>query len=187
MSASPQPNVPDRGIVASFGVRFWVLVVLVGLGAGLGGAALIELLRAVQHLAWSYHHGSFLPAVERVSNRHRVLVLLIGGIVAGVSALLFVRAHASAGEVSEAIWLRGARLPLVASLAKAVESIVIVALGASLGREGAPQQTGAALASSLSDWASLPGWQRRLLVACGAGAGMAAVYNVPLGGALFAL
>jgi len=187
MSASPQPNVPGRGIVASYGVRFWMLVVLVGLGAGVGGAALIELLRAVQHLAWSYQHGSFLPAVERVSNRHRVLVLLTGGIVAGVSALLFARAHISVGEVSEAIWLRGARLPLVASLAKAVESIVIVALGASLGREAAPQQVGAALASSLSAWAALPEWQRRLLVACGAGAGMAAVYNVPLGGALFAL
>ena len=64
---------------------------------------------------------------------------------------------------------------------------MIVALGASLGREAAPQQAGAAFASTLSDWAKLPDWQRRLLVACGAGAGMAAVYNVPLGGALFAL
>jgi chloride channel protein, CIC family len=64
---------------------------------------------------------------------------------------------------------------------------VIVGLGASLGREAAPQQTGAALASALCDWAKRPEWQRRLLVACGAGAGMAAVYNVPLGGALFSL
>ncbi len=68
-----------------------------------------------------------------------------------------------------------------------MHSIVIVALGASLGREAAPQQAGAAIASKLSIWAELPDWQRRLLVACGAGAGMAAVYNVPLGGALFAL
>ena len=44
-----------------------------------------------------------------------------------------------------------------------------------------------AWASRLSEWAGLPRWQRQLLVACGAGAGMAAVYNVPLGGALFAL
>ena len=60
-------------------------------------------------------------------------------------------------------------------------------MGASLGREGAPQLTGAAVATVLSEWAKLPAWQRRLLVACGAGAGMAAVYNVPLGGALFAV
>jgi hypothetical protein len=36
---TPQPNVPGRGIVASYGVRFWMLVVLIGLGAGLGGGA----------------------------------------------------------------------------------------------------------------------------------------------------
>jgi CIC family chloride channel protein len=180
-----QPNVPGRGIVASYGVRFWVLVVLVGVGAGAGGAALIELLRAVQHLAWSYHSGDFLEGVKRTSSARRVLVPALGGLVAGGGAMLLARR--SPGEVSEALWLRGARVPFWASVARAVQSIVIVALGASLGREAAPQQTGAAVASALSDWAKLPDWQRRLLVACGAGAGMAAVYNVPLGGALFAL
>jgi H+/Cl- antiporter ClcA len=166
-------------------VRFWLLVVLVGLGAGLGGAALIELLRAVQHLAWSYHSGDFLDAVKRTSSTRRVLVLLVGGVVAGAGTVLLARN--SPGEVSEALWLRAARVPFWASVARAVHSIVIVALGASLGREAAPQQVGAAVASAVSDWARLPDWQRRLLVACGAGAGMAAVYNVPLGGALFAL
>jgi CIC family chloride channel protein len=190
--ASAQPNVPGRGIVASYGPRFWVLVALIGVGAGLGGALLMELLRGVQHLAWSYHGGaaiegeSFLEAVEHTSAARRVLVLALGGVVAGGGAMLLAR-WASTGEVSEAIWLRNGRLPLIGSLARAVQSIVIVGLGASLGREAAPQQTGAAIASALSDWARLPDWQRRLLVACGAGAGMAAVYNVPLGGALFAL
>jgi CIC family chloride channel protein len=181
----PQPNVPGRGIVASYSARFWLLVVLIGLAAGLGGAGLIELLRAVQHLAWSYHSGDFLDAVERTSSTRRVLVLLVGGVVAGAGTMLLGR-H-SPGEVSETLWLRGARVPFWASIARAIHSIVIVALGASLGREAAPQQVGAAVASSLSEWAKLPDWQRRLLVACGAGAGMAAVYNVPLGGALFAL
>jgi H+/Cl- antiporter ClcA len=60
-------------------------------------------------------------------------------------------------------------------------------MGASLGREGAPKQVGAVLANALSDRAHLSEEQRRLLVACGAGAGMAAAYGVPLGGALFAL
>jgi CIC family chloride channel protein len=183
---SAQPNVPGRGIVAGYGPRFWALVVLVGVGSGLGGAALIELLRLVQHVAWSYHSGDFLDGVKHTSAGRRVLVLFIGGVVTGAGALGLARLGGSA-EVSEAIWLRAARLPLWASLARAVHSIVIVGLGASLGREAAPQQTGAAFASTLSDWARLPDWQRRLLVACGAGAGMAAVYNVPLGGALFAL
>jgi chloride channel protein, CIC family len=171
--------------VASYGTRFWMLVALVGLGAGLGGAALMELLHAIQHLAWSYHSGNFLDGVQRSSSTRRVLVLLIGGVVAGAGAILL--ANRGAGEISGAIWLHEARLPFLASIGRGVHSIVVVALGASLGREAAPQQAGAAIASALSDWAQLPEWQRRLLVACGAGAGMAAVYNVPLGGALFAL
>jgi H+/Cl- antiporter ClcA len=166
-------------------MRFWVLVVLVGLGAGLAAGLLIELLRAVQHLAWSYDSGPFLAAVERDSAARRVLVLLLGGAVAGLGALALARTGPT--DVSEALWLRRAHLPLLGSLMRAVHSIVIVGLGASLGREAAPQQAGAALASTLGERARLPEWQRRLLVACGAGAGMAAVYNVPLGGALFAL
>ena len=183
--ASPQPNVPGRGITASYGVRFWLLVALVGAGTGLAAAALIELLRAIQHLAWDYSSGSFLTAAEHASPARRVIVLVIGGLVAGIGGVIL--AGRGAVEVSDALWLRGARLPLIPSIARALQSIAIVALGASLGREAAPQQTGAAWASTISGWAKLPDWQRRLLVACGAGAGMAAVYNVPLGGALFAL
>ncbi len=185
-SVSAQPNVPGRGIVASYSRRFWMLVVLIGVTAGLGGAALIELLHAVQHLAWSYEAGHFLEAAERATSARRVLVLACGGVIAGVGAVGLARLGGG-GEVSEALWLRAGRLPLLGSCARAVESIVIVGLGASLGREAAPQQVGAAVASALSDWARLPVWQRRLLVASGAGAGLAAVYNVPLGGALFAL
>lgn len=182
---SPQPNVPGLGIVAAYGVRFWALVVAVGVGAGLGGAALMELLRLVQHLAWSYDSGSFLDAVKHASAARRVLVLLGGGLVAGVGGLALARGPG--GEVTEAIWLRAARLPFWASIQRAVLSIVTVGLGSSLGREAAPQQSGAAVASVLSGWARVSESQRRLLVACGAGAGIAAVYNVPLGGALFAL
>jgi chloride channel protein, CIC family len=178
--------VPGRGIVAGYGIRFWVLVVTIGAGAGLAGAALIELLHAVQHVAWGYDSGDFLDGVKRTSAAHRVLVLAGAGLLAGVGAIGLARLSGCA-DVSEAIWLRSSRIPLVASLARAVQAIVLVALGASLGREAAPQQVGAALASWLSEWAGLPAWQRRLLVASGAGAGIAAVYNVPLGGALFAL
>jgi H+/Cl- antiporter ClcA len=72
-------------------------------------------------------------------------------------------------------------------LGSAVLSVVVVGMGASLGREGAPKQAGAVAANLISDKARLSDEQRRLLVACGAGAGMAAAYGVPLGGALFAL
>lgn len=185
---SHQPNVPGRGIVASYGVRFWGLVISIGVAAGLGGAALMELLRAVEHLSWSYHRGTFLGAVDRVSADHRVFVLLAAGVLAGIGGLALKRLRGfGGGEVSEALWLQDGRLALWPSLGRGALSVVIVAMGASLGREAAPQLAGAAFASRLCEKAGIPRWQRRLLVACGAGAGMAAVYNVPLGGALFAL
>jgi CIC family chloride channel protein len=52
--------------------------------------------------------------------------------------------------------------------------VLIVGMGVSLGREGAPKQTGAVIANVLSTRVGLPDENRRLLVACGAGAGMAA-------------
>jgi chloride channel protein, CIC family len=186
--SSPQPNVPGKGIVASYGIAFWGMVVGIGVLAGLGAAALVELLRLVQHLAWSYHSGAFLAAVKHASAAHRVLVLAIAGLLAGLGGIVLRRMRGlGGGEVSEALWHQDGRMALGPSLARGVLSIVLVGLGASLGREAAPQLAGAAVASRLSDRVGLPSEQRRLLVACGAGAGMAAVYNVPLGGALFAL
>jgi chloride channel protein, CIC family len=185
---SPQPNVPGKGIVASYGLGFWGLVISIGVAAGVAGAAVVELLRAVEHLAWAYHSGTFLHGVKAVSWDHRVLVLLVAGAIAGVGALVLGRLRGfGGGEVSEALWLQDGRLALWPSLGRGALSTVIVALGASLGREAAPQLAGAAFASRVCEKAGIPSWQRRLLVACGAGAGMAAVYNVPLGGALFAL
>jgi len=186
---SHQPNVPGRGIVASYGARFWALVLAIGVGAGLAGAALMELLRAVQRLAWRPAGATFVDAVRAAPAARHLAVLALAGALARAGVLLarrLARGHGAA-ETTEALWLHDGVLRLPASLARGVTSIVAVAMGASLGREGAPQLAGAALASRAAAWAGLPSWQRRLLVACGAGAGMAAVYDVPLGGALFAL
>ena len=78
-------------------------------------------------------------------------------------------------------------MPALRTLASAVLSVIIVGLGVSLGREGAPKQAGAVFANLFSDKGRLSDEQRRLLVACGTGAGMGAAHGVPLGGALFAL
>jgi CIC family chloride channel protein len=185
---SHQPNVPGRGIVASYSLRFWAIVVVLGVATGVGACALVGLLHLVEHLAYGFRKGPFLDGVAAAAKWRRVAALLVAAAVVGVGTLILGRLPTSGGaEVSEALWLEGARLDFVASIGQGVVSIVTVGLGVSLGREAAPQLVGAATASRLSDWARLPLWQRRLLVASGAGAGLAAVYNVPLGGALFAL
>lgn len=175
------------GIVASYSLRFWTLVIGLGVIAGLAAAGLIGLLRLVERLSYGVHRSSLLAAVEAAPGWRRVAVLLIAALIVIVGLRVLGRSSSGATEVTEAIWLRSGRLDFVQSIARGVLSIVTVGMGVSLGREGAPQLAGAAIASRAAEWAAVPVWQRRLLVASGAGAGFAAVYNVPLGGALFAL
>jgi CIC family chloride channel protein len=83
------------------------------------------------------------------------------------------------------LWNGTGELSLRRSFGTSVISEVVVGMGASIGREAAPKLMGGVSGSLLARWSNLTPAQRRLLVACGAGAGLAAVYNVPLGGALF--
>ncbi len=188
LQQTSQPNVAAAGPPGTLSLRFWALIVLTGLVAGLGAGLLMMLLRFVQHAAWSYQTGRFLAAVQQTNAARRVLPLLAAALL--VAAVRWGRRQRSSGnsaDLTEAIWFGVGKIAPLRAIANAVLSIVVVGLGASLGREAGPKQIGAAIASLLSGWSRLPGPQQRLLVACGAGAGMGAVYNVPFGGALFAL
>ena len=171
---------------ATGAIGFWTAVVLTGVGAGLGAVALTKLLQTVQRLAWP--GPNLLSAAEHASAPKVIAVLLAAGILTGAGQIILRRLTSGNGiDITEAISECGGRLPVIRTLGSAILSILVVGMGASLGREGAPKQVGAVLANTLSDWTRLSDEQRRLLVACGAGAGMAAAYGVPLGGALFAL
>lgn len=187
-AASPQPNVLGAPRRSAFPPTFWALVALTGVGSGVAAGLLMKLLRLVQHLAWHYRGGMFVDAVDKAAAPARVLILAGAGLLVAVVLIAMGRFKSSrAGELETTIWFRGGRLPPVRTAVKALLSIVVVGLGASLGREAAPKQAGTLIAALLAQWREIEPSQRRLLAACGAGAGMAAVYNVPLGGALFAL
>lgn len=167
---------------------FWMAVLLTGTGAGLAAAALTGLLEWVQHLMWQGTGIDLLQAASRTPPWRHVAVLLGAGLLTGAGQLLLTRLSSGNGiEITAAIWFQAGRLPALRTLASATLSVLIVGMGASLGREGAPKQAGAVIANVFSDRMRLSDEERRLLVACGAGAGMAAAYGVPLGGALFAL
>ena len=170
------------------GWRFWLAIVLTGVGTGASAATLTLILQAVQHFVWPGTGATLLDAADQAAPWWHILVLLGAGLLTGAGQIILVRLTSSNSiDITEAIWFSGGRLPALRTLGSAVLSVVVVGMGASLGREGAPKQAGAVIANALSDRASFSDEQRRLLVACGAGAGMAAAYGVPLGGALFAL
>jgi H+/Cl- antiporter ClcA len=168
--------------------RFWLAVVLTGIGAGASAAALTLVLAEAQHLAWPSANGELLDAATAAGPWRHIFVLLGAGLLTGLAQILLGNlSSANSIEITTALWFAAGRLPPLRTLGSALLSVIIVAMGASLGREGAPKQTGAVIANALSDRGGFSDEQRKLLVACGAGAGMAAVYDVPLGGALFAL
>jgi chloride channel protein, CIC family len=163
-------------------------VLLTGASTGLAASALAVLLELTQHALWGGHGLDLLEGAARAPPWLHLAVLTGAGVVTGAGQFLLTRLPSGSSiDISAAIWLHAGRLPKLRTLASATLSVVIVGMGAALGREGAPKQAGAVIANQAADWLRLTEPQRRLLVACGAGAGMAAAYSVPLGGALFAL
>jgi len=183
--AMEQPNVTGDGD-AALTPMFWAMVALTGVATGLFGDFLMVILFGVQHLAFAYHSGSLQAAAERDSGLRRVIVLCVAGAFGGIAWYLL--RHFTPGEhaeVDDSIW-HGKALSARRSLGTSVISEVVIGMGASMGREAAPKLMGGVAGNVFASWARLSPGQRRLLIACGAGAGLAAVYNVPIGGALFA-
>jgi CIC family chloride channel protein len=184
---SVQPNVAAPA-PAELTLRMGVMVVLTGLGAGLSGGLLMRLLRLVQHLSFAYSSGDFLTGVRHAPPHRRVLVLILAGLFAAISLFFYRRfTGKQTTEITGAIWRCQGSFAANPTFFKSILSIVVVGMGAAIGRETALKDAGAIIALKLSGWSRLTPEQRQLLVACGAGAGMAAAYNVPMGGALFAV
>ena len=170
-----------------------LVTVVVGVTSGLGGTSLALVLRITQHLAYGYDigalpgHESFLQGVTASTPLRRVLALSLCGLLAGAGWWAIHRFCRPVPSVNEAIARDDPRMPLLATTADAILQIVTVGLGSPLGREVAPRQIGAMLAGLVSRRSGLTVNESRRMVACGAGAGLAAVYNVPFGGAVFIL
>ncbi|RAR57153.1 H+/Cl- antiporter ClcA [Paraburkholderia unamae] len=177
----------------SANVRLGAVTLLTGVGAGLSGMCLALLLHAIQHLAYGYSlsqlmsHESFLAGVSAASGGRRVLAMLLCGLVAGAGWFALYRYGQPLLSIKQAVGRNGVRMPVCSTLCHALLQIITVALGSPLGREVAPREVGSLLAGWLGHYAELEPAECKVLVACGAGAGLAAVYNVPLGGAVFVL
>jgi H+/Cl- antiporter ClcA len=164
-------------------VEFGCAIVIVGLLAGVAGAATTLLLHAIEHLTYHYSFGTLLTGVADSSPVRRAAGPMIGGALAGCGWWLLRRRGEVPGLTETIKNDRAvARLPL--SLDAGLQ-VLLVGSGASLGREGAPRQLAAALSDFGTSRLALTPHDRKVLLACAAGAGLGAVYSVPLGGALF--
>lgn len=170
-----------------------IAVVLTGILAGLAGMVLALILHAIQHLAFGYSAGqivgsvSFLQGITESSWPRRIAAIVAGGVVAGFGWWLLGRYGQKRISIAAAVANPSVPMPAGTTTIHALLQIVTVALGSPLGREVAPREMGALGAGMVARKLGLLEDETRTLIACGAGAGLAAVYNVPLAGALFSL
>lgn len=166
-------------------LEFGCGIVVVGILAGFAGMATSVLLDAVEHLTYHYSFGSLLGGVTDSSPLRRALGPMVGGALAGFGWWMLRRR--TAVPTLDKVIAGGGKVPRLTLSLDAALQVLLVGSGASLGREGAPRQFAAALGDlGTSRWA-LTSEDRRILLGCAAGAGLAAVYAVPIGGALFAI
>ncbi|MDO8105772.1 chloride channel protein [Isoptericola sp. b441] len=169
-----------------------VLALAVGVVAGLGAVAFRALISLVHNLFFGGRLSLTYDALVHTDpSRWGVGVILVP-VVGALAVVVLVKRFAPEAkghgvpEVIDAIHFKGGRIrPRVAGV-KALASSISIGSGGSVGREGPIIQIGATFGSILAQWLKLPEWQRLTLIAAGGGGGIAATFNTPIGGVIFA-
>ena len=166
-------------------VLFIGTALIVGVGTGLGAVAFRYLIQGVEWVGYDW-----FPSITTGWGKAYVLIIpAIGGLIVGPLIYFFAREAKGHGvpEVMEAVALRGGRIRPIVAVVKSLASAISIGSGGSVGREGPIVQIGSALGSSLGQKLGLSDDRIRNLVACGAAGGIAATFNAPIAGVVFAL
>jgi chloride channel protein, CIC family len=186
-----QPDAPGERTPGLFALS--LLAIAVGIVTGFGAIAFRALIALI-------HNASYFGRLSAVYDANAqepgspwgpgiVLIPVVGGLVVTFLVSKFApeaRGH-GVPEVMDAIFYREGRIRPVVAAVKSLASALSIGTGASVGREGPIIQIGASLGSTLGQLIRMEVWQRITLVAAGAGAGIAATFNTPLGGVMFAV
>lgn len=162
--------------------------ILIGI---LGGYGAVLFRSAIKGFQWLFYGNTadFLTFVHDLPTWFVLCMPALGGLVVGV--LVRYGAPEAKGhgvpEVMEAVLLKGGRIRKRVALVKILASAICIGSGGSVGREGPIVQIGSSLGSTLGALLRVPPFQQKTLVGCGAAAGIAATFNAPIAGALFAL
>ena len=162
-----------------------VTSLIVGIGAGLGAVLFRRLIDWIHNFAYNDIAGILAEWYPL----HLIVIPALGGAIVGPLVYYFAREAKGHGvpEVMEALELRGGKIRPRVVVVKSLASSVCIASGGSVGREGPIAQIGSALGSLIGQLLKLSEDRVRTLVACGAAGGIAATFNAPIAGAVFAL
>ena len=165
-----------------------VLGIIVGVAGGYGAVGFRHLINFIQTLAYG-SPDELLDVVKSIPWYTRIAVPAIGGLIVGPIVYFFAREAKGHGvpEVMYAVALKQGIIRKRIVFVKALVSAVSIATGGSVGREGPIVQIGSAVGSSLGQLFKVSGNRIRTMVGCGAAAGIAATFNAPIAGSIFAL
>ncbi|MBW1704902.1 MAG: chloride channel protein [Deltaproteobacteria bacterium] len=165
-----------------------VLAVIVGLTGGLGAVGFRYLIDFFQSIFYGAG-GNLLGLVQTIPWYLKVWVPAAGGLVVGPLVYFLAREAKGHGvpEVMEAVALRSGIIRKRVVLIKSLVSAICIGTGGSAGREGPIVQIGSAVGSTIGQVLRISADRIRTLVGCGAAAGIAATFNAPLAGSMFAL
>jgi chloride channel protein, CIC family len=170
-----------------------LIALLVGVITGLGAVGFRDLIGLIHNLAFSgrlsftYDANVFTGAAPW--GALVILIPVLGGVAVTFLVSNFAPEAKGHGvpEVMDAIYFRGGVIRPVVAVVKSLASAIAIGTGSSVGREGPIIQIGSALGSTIGQIVRMPVGQRIVLVAAGAGAGIAATFNTPIGGVMFAI
>ena len=165
-----------------------LLALVIGALAGVGAIVFREMIVAGQDILWP-EGGSFVDRFTRAPVWLRIMVPAAAGLCAGVVVNSWAPEVRGPGvpEVMESLALRNGRIRHRVTAVKALVTAGLISAGASVGREGPIVQIGSSIGSSITQFFKLKPENTRLAVACGAAAGIAATFQAPMAGTLFAV
>jgi chloride channel protein, CIC family len=170
-----------------------LLALGLGVITGLGAVLFRDLIGLVHNLLFAgqaaVHYDANLFTAPAPWGPLVILVPVLGAVVVTFLVTNFAPEAKGHGvpEVLDAIYYKGGVIRPVVALVKSLASAIAIGSGSSVGREGPIIQIGSALGSTLGQIIRMPAGQRISLVAAGAGAGIAATFNTPIGGVMFAI
>src|SRR6202522_525425 len=167
-----------------------LLAALIGILAGLVAYALYDLIGLFTNLAY-YHEWSFhFRSPEHTQIGPWIIVTpVVGALIIGFMAKYGsekIKGH-GIPEAMEAVLTTRSRIEAKVAILKPLSAAIAIGTGGPFGAEGPIIQTGGAMGSLVGQFLSTTANERKVLLACGAGAGMAATFNTPIAGVILAI
>jgi chloride channel protein, CIC family len=175
---------------------WWVMIVsalAVGLIGGYGAVVFRAMIAAIHNLCFlgqlSFDYDANLHTPVSPWGAWIIVMPVAAAVVVAFLVKTFAPEAKGHGvpEVMDAVYYHDGKIRPIVAAVKSVASAVSIGSGGSVGREGPIIQIGAAFGSSVGQVISMPARQRAMLIAAGAGSGIAATFNTPIGGIVFAI